>query len=146
MNGKWVFGMVERGSNKCFMQVVANRSRNTLLPIIRQRILPCTTIMSDCWRAYSCLGTQGYGHMTVNHSVNFVDPVTAAHTNSIEGTWSATKRSLSTNHVQGQFDTYLAEYVWRRKYRDKSVTELFRAFLRHATQLHPPATSDGDPG
>ncbi|ELT97905.1 hypothetical protein CAPTEDRAFT_131723, partial [Capitella teleta] len=34
---------------------------------------------------------EGYKQLTVNHSANFKDPKTGAHTNSIEGTWQKIK-------------------------------------------------------
>ena len=67
----WVFGGVERDSGKCFFAPVANRSKEVLLDIIKQYILPGTTIYSDCWKAYNTLADEGYIHMTVNHSINF---------------------------------------------------------------------------
>ena len=30
-----------------------------------------TTIYLDCWKAYSLLNSEGFSHLTVNHSVNF---------------------------------------------------------------------------
>ena len=54
------------------------RDAATLLPIIRQHIVPGTTIISDLWAAYNTLGTQGYQHLTVNQTYNFVDPITGA--------------------------------------------------------------------
>jgi len=48
-------------------------------------------VISDCWDAYRDLGSLGYTHRTVNHSINFVDPVTGAHTNTIEATWRSVK-------------------------------------------------------
>ena len=86
VNGKWVFGGIERGSNKCFFRVVEYRKKETLLPIIRDWVLPGSTVISDCWSAYKCLEDVGFQHLSVNHSLNFVDPETGAHTNSIEGT------------------------------------------------------------
>ena len=29
--------------------------------------------MNDMWKAYGCLKDEGYTHLTVNHSLNFVD-------------------------------------------------------------------------
>jgi hypothetical protein len=53
--GKWVFGGVERGTNRCFLVPVLNRRASTLLPLIKHFILPGTTILSDCWLAYKNL-------------------------------------------------------------------------------------------
>ena len=38
--------------------------------------------------------SEGFHYLTVNHSVNFVDPETGTHTNMIESTWRALKKSL----------------------------------------------------
>ena len=51
--GHWVFGGIERDTNDAFMVEVADRSANTLLPIIQTYIRPGTTVFSDEWRAYS---------------------------------------------------------------------------------------------
>jgi len=73
---------------------VKRRDAATLLPIIQQFILPGTTIISDQWAAYGRINElpELYEHYTVNHSENFIDPETGAHTQTIEGTWSHFKR------------------------------------------------------
>ena len=42
----------------------------TLLQVIKDYIESGTTIISDCWKAYQCLTSEGYKHLTVNHSIN----------------------------------------------------------------------------
>ena len=47
--------------------------------------LPGATIWSDMWAAYNAAGTLPgiSNHDTVNHSINFVNPVSGSHTNTI---------------------------------------------------------------
>ncbi|GFT20491.1 DDE_Tnp_IS1595 domain-containing protein [Trichonephila clavipes] len=142
VNGKWVFGGVQRESKKYFFRVVESRTKEELLKVIHEWILPGTTIISDCWKAYDCLSDEGYVHLRVNHSLNFVDPKTGAHTNSIEGTCSAIKKGLHKAHVKGQFDSYLAEYMWRRSNGHELVDENFHKFLASIARVYPPTDHD----
>jgi hypothetical protein len=91
VKGQWVFGAVERESGQTFLVPVQDRTAYTLLAIIRDWIEPGTRVIFDCWGAYNNLGSLGYEHRTVNHSINFRDPVTGDHTNTTEGTWSRVK-------------------------------------------------------
>ena len=71
-----------------------DRSKNTLISIIRKYIVPCrqTIIYSDCWGGYfnnhstprrSLLRRYGYRHLGINHSEKFVSEVNSRiHTNS----------------------------------------------------------------
>ncbi|GFX23091.1 mitotic-spindle organizing protein 2A [Trichonephila clavipes] len=136
-DGKWVFGGIERGTNRCFLRVVERRTKEELLCVIKEWVRPGNTIISDCWKAYKCFSDEGFKHLEVNHSVCFKDPDTGAHTNLIEGTWSAIKRCLRnhTSHAEGMFDHYLAEYIWRRS-RDHSLSdETFKDFLKSVVTL-----------
>src|SRR5688572_19480473 len=93
-----VFGMVERGSGKFWLQVVARRDAHTLEPIIVEHVLPGTVIVSDAWTGYANLSTVNngvYQHYVVVHANNFVDPVYAdVNTQTIEGLWMQAKRQL----------------------------------------------------
>ena len=85
-----MFGMVDTSQQPAlgYMEVVQQRDALTLLPIIQAHTAPGTTIHSDQWAAYS----PGIAaHNTVNHSLNFVDPVTGTHTQHIESYWSRAK-------------------------------------------------------
>lgn len=78
--------MIERDSNplKINFFPVENRSMETLKQIIITYIEPQTCIVSDCWKSYNFLTNYNYEHLTVNHSKNFKNPITGAHTNNIE--------------------------------------------------------------
>ncbi len=101
---KWVFGGISRTTGKFFLKFVERRDSNTLIPLIKQYISVGSTICSDEWRAYRQISTlEGYNyiHMTVNHSVNFVDPISGAHTNTIEGCWGCIKSWMKP--MKGKF-------------------------------------------
>ena len=118
--GQSVFGGVERGNvKKMFLVAVPNRSQKTLMTYILKYIEPGTIIISDCWKAYNTniLDQLGFFHLTVNHSSFFKDPITGAHTNSIEGTWMHVKRSLHKNGTtKPLLGSYFAEFMWRRHF------------------------------
>jgi len=113
VDGAWVFGGIERNSTpiKCFFLTVPDRSAATLIPLIKQFIIPGTIIYSDCWKAYSSLVSEGYIHNTVNHSIQFVSD-NGTHTNNIESRWNAVKKSLPRFGTRKElYDSYCAEYL-----------------------------------
>ena len=71
----WVFGLLERGTNKVRFFHVVDRTAATLLPIIAANVEPGSTIVSDGWAAYGGVNNlqQQYTHRWVNHNLNFVD-------------------------------------------------------------------------
>ena len=93
---QWVFGLVDTSTKPAtgYMELVQSRDAQTLLPIIQAHTAPGTIVHSDQWRAYSQVPTLPTvsSYATVNHSVNFVDPVTGVHTQHIESYWSRVKR------------------------------------------------------
>ena len=83
--GMWVLGGIERHTDDCFLVTCPNNKRDqlTLIPIIKEFVQPGTIIITDKWKAYINLERHGYIHLDVNHSRNFVDPATGAHTNTV---------------------------------------------------------------
>ena len=79
------FGGIDPESNFGFLVLVDDCSAATLLPLIQQFIAPGSIIHSDKWVAYRNIAQMNvvspYQHLTVNHSVNFVDPLTGCTTN-----------------------------------------------------------------
>lgn len=138
IEGQWVFGGVCRESRECFMVPVDQRDSATLLAIIKERIAPQTTIISDCWKAYSCLEHEGYQHLTVNHSVNFVDPDNKdTHTNNIERLWREAKKKVPLyGRRKKHFAGYLARSMFIMAIPDPN--KRFHIFLQEAASLYNP--------
>ena len=62
-----VFGLLKRDGN-VYVQIVANCSREALMPIIQGHILSGSKIFSDGWKAYDGLILNGYDHYRIFHS------------------------------------------------------------------------------
>ncbi|XP_024888850.1 uncharacterized protein LOC112465514 [Temnothorax curvispinosus] len=142
IDGKWIFGGYERGTKKIFIVPVQDRTEKTLLELIKEWILPGTTIMSDCWKSYNCLNSEGFQHLTVNHSMNFVDPDTGAHTQNIERVWREVRANIPrygtrSSHLVG----YLAEYLFKRVH---AYEDRLSSFFRAIADLYPPKTVDDE--
>ena len=131
---QWVFGGYDVATKVGFMVPVDRRDAATLLPIIQKYIAPGTTIISDLWAAYNTIGTLGYQHLTVNHSLNFVDPTTGACTNHIESVWQKAKQKHKQRYGTHRelLHTYLAEFMWRQRFGCS-----FHDFVAHVRAFYP---------
>ena len=79
-----------------------------------------------------------YQHLTVNHTRNFVDPVTGACTNLVECYWKNCKRRFkSMLGVQNtMLPGHLDEFLWREKY-GKTPEDAIEAFYQHTALWYP---------
>lgn len=137
IDGQWIFGGIERESRKMFIMTVEKRDQKTLLEAIKKKIAPHTTIISDCWKAYACLNEHGFLHQTVNHSENFVDPSTGAHTQNIERSWRDMKSKVPKyGRSEDHWDGYLAEFLFVRKFPD--FTQRTHAIFEAIGKLYNP--------
>ena len=115
--GQWVFGMVERDTGRSLVFRVPGRQRETLVTrLVREFVEPGTVIISDKFSPYFNLNDVGYIHLMVNHSENFIDPYTGAHSNTIEGLWSQVKRKLKAMNgtTEEKLPGYLDEFNWSK--------------------------------
>ena len=95
ITSQWIFGGICRQTTReFFLGTVDKRDCKTLLPLIKKRIKVGTTVISDCWKSYNTLNEHNFGHLTVNHKLNFVDPTTNVHTQNIKNLWWQIKRQL----------------------------------------------------
>ena len=118
----WVLGGVERPVNpgespRAFLEVCADRKRETLEECILQHVQPGSIIVTDQFKSYNRLNRLGYYHYSVNHSKHFVDPITRAHTQRIEGFWKQVRKEAipSTGIPIYYLRSYLASFLYRRK-------------------------------
>ena len=67
----WVFGMLERESNRIILYPVNDRKKETLIPLIRKHVKVGSTIYSDGWSAHCDMNSSGYKHFSVIHKYAF---------------------------------------------------------------------------
>ena len=113
----WVFGLADTSYKPAitYLEIVEKRDAATLLPIIRKAVQPVTVIHSDQWRAYNSIQSElNLQHGTVNHSVNYIDPDTGVHIQTIESYWAKAKyRFKKMKGISSHLLTsYLDERMW----------------------------------
>ena len=144
----WIFGIVERASNKIILYPVDNRNAETLVPIIQRHVYPASRIYSDSWAAYMGLNELGYEHFTMVHKTTFkqryqnVDTgeTVDCNTNRIEGAWKICKdhfRRINGSNTS-LFEQHIAEIVWRNHVHRDNLYEAFFSSLKNVYSLSQP--------
>ena len=132
--GVWSSGP---GSQKALLFCVPNRTRETLVHrLITTHICPGTVIYSDQFTLYIPLNQLGYIHLSVNHSKNFVDPNSGAHTNTIEDVWALVKKKLKSmsGTLYKYIPSYLDEFTWFRNFgKDQAFGQLLEDIAEQFT-------------
>lgn len=129
-----VMGVVERGGSVT-ARVVPNVKASTLLPIVREKVLPKSMIYTDEFGAYQGLTRMGYQHKRVHHEAK-VYVSGDAHTNTLEGFWSLVKRGIGgVNHAvsAAYLQSYINEYAFRFN-RRKAEQPRFESFVGRVAQ------------
>ena len=137
IEGQWVIGGICRENGDIFVALCPENKRDaeTLMTIIENHVDNRSTVITDCWKAYDHLEQKKWHHLTVNHSTNFIDPSTGAHTQNIENTWWQMKRNLPSTHG-GNLMLHFAQYLWQRKFVTKGQ-QPHLTFLSHVKKLYP---------
>jgi hypothetical protein len=143
----WLFGGVERLSGKWFgILTGTDRTKPTLSALIAKHIRPGTLIMSDKFGSYvssneahtlannPVLRQMEYAHQWVNHSENFVDPTTGAHTQTIEGVWEVRLKQyikVKRGMKHELLPSFIDEALWRSWFFPRGATsaQYFKGFV-----------------
>jgi transposase len=125
-----VVGMVQRkGQVRAF--VAADVKADTLRGLIKEHVLPNTTVFTDDFRSYNGISARGYTHRRINHSEN-VYVAGEVHTNTIEGFWFLIKSGIrGVYHSVGRhyLQSYLNEYSFRYN-RRFDEQPMFMSFMK----------------
>jgi transposase len=103
---------------------------STLLPFVKEMVLPSSLVFTDELQSYNGLGKAGYMHKHVQHALG-VYVYADAHTNTVEGFLSLFKRSVDGAHhtISVKYmQNYLNEYTFRWNHRNDE-NPMFVAFL-----------------
>ena len=88
-----VFGILKRGG-KVHTVMIPDVRKDTLLPIIRQKVVPDSIVYTDSYPAYDVLDVSEFHHHRIDHSDAYVLD-RHNHINGIENFWNQAKRMLS---------------------------------------------------
>ena len=138
VEGTWIFGMIDCETNEFRVQICKENKRDekTLNDMILKYVEIGTTIVSDMWAGYKNLDQYGYNHMTVNHSENFVDPITGANTQKIEASWNILKKRLGRGGVRkSAMSLHLSEYMYQKHLR-KEGGDPFLLFFKKIIEMY----------
>jgi len=86
-----VFGILKR-NGRVYTVVVDNAKSDTLMPVIKQKIMPDSIVYTDSLSSYDKLDVTGFIHYRINHFKEFADRQN--HINGIENFWNQAKRVL----------------------------------------------------
>ena len=93
--------------------------------------------MADMWAAFGGVAAMGFELLTVNHTYNFVNPYTGAHTQNAENSWKNAKMRNKRQHGthRAMLGSYLCEWMWRQRYQND---DLFDQILSDIATHFPP--------
>lgn len=107
-----VFGLLKRGG-KVFAEIISDAKSKTLMPIIKEKVIPDSIVYTDSLPSYNALDISDFKHFRVNHSKLFAE--NRNHINGIENFWNQAKRHMRKfNGVpKKNFRLFLKECEWR---------------------------------
>ena len=107
-----VFGLLKRGG-KVFAEIIPDAKSKTLMPIIKEKVIPDSIVYTDTFRSYNALDVSEFKHVRINHSKLFAENTN--HINGIENFWNQAKRHMRRfNGIpKKNFRLFLKECEWR---------------------------------
>ncbi|CAF1000325.1 unnamed protein product [Brachionus calyciflorus] len=137
----WMFGLICRTNDECYIEIVKDRTAETLQCICYDHVEDDSIICSDSWPSYNKLTQiKNFRHETVNHKYNFVNPNNKEiHTNRIESLWRQAKEKLKDMHGCDRMHLagYLKEFMWRHNNKINRSSAFDQIMKALATVYNP---------
>ncbi|XP_064463586.1 uncharacterized protein LOC135374571 [Ornithodoros turicata] len=140
VEGTWILGLIDVDTKQLCLEICLQnkRDKETLLALIDKHVEKGTTLYTDCWKGYAGLSAEGFQHMMVNHTYNFVDPDTGVTTNHIESQWRPLRHRLARGGVTSEnMAHHLSKYLWRTDCSNKNE-QPFERLLNDIKSLYSP--------
>lgn len=131
-----VVGLRQR-NGKVKTLVVPELKAEILRKIIRNHVIPGSTIYTDDVSFYKALNMAEYKHELINKIISFV-PSTGFHIQSIESTWAHTKPDLKARHhklIHNSLQEYLAENDF--KFNNKQYPDFIGLMIEKLVNFYP---------
>ncbi|MEJ1935521.1 IS1595 family transposase [Nostoc sp. NIES-2111] len=116
-----VLGILQRGG-KVYAVPMEATSRETIVPIVEQKVKAGSVIYTDEYQPYKALGST-FTHLVVRHGVGeYVKG--EVHTNSLEGFWSHFKRGIhGIYHHTSKWHLHLYVHEYTFRYNNRKMSE-----------------------
>lgn len=115
----WLVGGIEEDDrNYFFLEIVPDRTIETIKNLFQRKLASGTTVVTDGYPSYpAAVRSLQMEHIIVNHSEGFTN-AEGDHTNLIENLWSHLKTEMRTRHgiMHSNWEHYLAEFTWRKRH------------------------------
>lgn len=139
---KWEVGGYERESGEIFLVQVEKKDKATLLEVIKERVLPGTTIIINRQYAFASLETEGYELKAVDPTEPCKGSENGVHINHILCFWRQVKESVPKFGYRLQScEGYLCEFLFKRKFPDSR--QRLHVFWTTAAEFYVPVASQG---
>jgi len=111
-----VFGILKR-RGRVFTLMAPDLRRDTLMPVIREKVVPDSVVYTDGFNVYDALDVSEFHHERINHDEAFVTGK-KNHINGIENFWNQAKRTLSRYNgiPRAHFALFMKETEFRFNY------------------------------
>lgn len=134
----WVIGGCHQSSDACFFECIYDLSCELAQRVVRDRILPGTTLLVGIKHRhlYKDLEKEGYV-IFIKRLKDCVDPVTGKEMGKMQSLWNDLHTCIPTaGRSRENLSGYIAEFMFKRKY--PSHIHRTHAFLSIVAEVYPP--------